>query len=453
MKLGERSKAPLEALGYYSNQEMKSAESQEQEMLLDQMLEHILTSEAAIKINEGNKGIILELDTTDLPEEVKDYFSQNLEEEEEEEDKLAVKIVKIYTGTEGRHEYDLQRQARKIIKEEKIAGVNVPKPRNFRALTITDDNIIEHLKSLGIKIGPEKKVEIIAMDFVPGKDVATLMYEEYVRHHAADFYVAYPELDLEEYLKQLNINDLINLVHRLAGIKTKYGNFDDSFAANLERHQIAKLISQDIAYRGLLEKGHADSLLQAVNIFHKHGLYHRDLHPRNIMIDRNGQVEIVDFGSAVKIDPSDKTARQAVYNAGPDRTHINDNDIFYVAKNLAKNDADRKMEAKQNFSESDFQSKCDKLAIQKPDIWQEFIDDIEKNKNIDHILSSYATALGEGYGYKDKVFLLQVIAGHQRQEEVKDYLRQKIKVEESKRKNWRDVSLLADYPSLLELLS
>ena len=164
---------PPKSRGYYDLEPLSKAE---QEFLLDKMLEQLLTSEAAVKINEGNNGIILEVDTSGLTDEVREYFSADTEadgEEEKEEDKVAVKLFKIYTGTAGRQEYELQKKARQVLKEEKIEGVSVPRTRNFRELKIENETIANHLKSLGLKIGSERIVEVLSMDLIRGQDLAT----------------------------------------------------------------------------------------------------------------------------------------------------------------------------------------------------------------------------------------------------------------------------------------
>ena len=117
-----KTEQPRESRGYYDLEPLSKAE---QEILLDKMLEQLLSSEAAVKVNEGNNGIILEVDTSGLADEVREYFSADTEAdgEEEEDEKVAVKLLKIYTGTAGRQEYEMQKMARQVLKEEKVEGV------------------------------------------------------------------------------------------------------------------------------------------------------------------------------------------------------------------------------------------------------------------------------------------------------------------------------------------
>lgn len=446
-------------MGYY-NITPEQATAEEKERELDQMLERVLTSEAAVKINEGNNGIILELDTTNLPEEVRDYFSENSEDDSEEDEKVALKLLKIYTGTEGRHEYDLQKKARRVLKEEKIEGVKVPKPRNFRELVITSDDIAKHLKSLGIKIGPERIVEIISMDLVPGQDLARLMYQAYVREHESEFNEAYPDLDLESHLQRIDVNSLINLVHHLAGIKNKYSNFDDSPQASQERAQIARTINQDIAYKGILDRKHADNLSKAISALHKHGIYHRDLHPRNIMIDEDGNLEIIDFGSAKEINPEKDSDVKSVYQSGPEHTRPSDRGIISIVKQLSKTEADREQETRISRL-GDPETLLAKLSAKKPKIWTDFIAEVKQkqetedftSEDVDKIISLYENLFGRGSDHKIRIALLLEMSKLGRKEEVINYLKAKIETENSRNKQYRSDFLINQYQSLLDFLS
>lgn len=442
---------PIESLGYYS-MDMEQKTPEEREIILDQMLEAVFSSEAAVKINEGNNGVILELDTTDLPAEVRDYFLTDLEDEGDDDDKIAVKLLKIYTGTEGRKEYELQKKARNILKAEDIEGVKVPKPRKFRELEINNDDVAKHLESLGVKIGKDRIVEIIAMDLVAGQDLATIMYEAYVKNHEADFKAMYPDLELESYLEQINIDALIDLVHKMSGIKSKYNNLDNSPAAVQERAQIAKAISQGIAYKSVLDKKHASGLLEAVNALHAQGLYHRDLHPRNVMVDNDGNLEIIDFGLAKEIDPKNSLEVKSVYVAGPESSYLSDQGIINIAQQLAKTEADLKVE--QRISRlGDPETLLNRLAARKPEIWQDFIKDINDNQDIGRILGLYENKFGGTNDHKVRVALLLEISKQNKKSEVIDFLKATIEKENERKKEYRSDFLINQYQSLLDFLS
>lgn len=65
------------------------------------------------------------------------------------------------------------------------------------------------------------------------------------------------------------------------------------------------------AARSLVEQ-----LVKAVRAFHRKGFVHLDLKPENIMLDGNGTLKIVDFGSATPMGGADRRGLEAVQGAG-----------------------------------------------------------------------------------------------------------------------------------------
>lgn len=200
-------------------------------------LEEALSADSTTKINEGNNGVILKIRKDGVSPEARHYL---LDEEDQGETTVgdpavAAKLLKIYTGTAGRQEYQMQKMAWSVINQSTIKGIKVPKPERFHEIEIHGKKTERNLRSMGISFSDQKILEIITMELVDGKDLARIMYEEYIRKHADKFQEAYPDIEnVDLFLEQLDMDQLMSLYHHFVGAP-KHRNDDMSPEAMRER--------------------------------------------------------------------------------------------------------------------------------------------------------------------------------------------------------------------------
>lgn len=151
--------------------------------------------------------------------------------------------------------------------------------------------------------------EYIVMETVKGKTLSHLMFQkmaERLRQRDPEKYAVFE--GAEGWREDVLIKTLIAHVGELKGYSQ-----DDA----------AKVIYNTLHGTGLVSEDAALQIGSAVRHLNSAGLFHRDLHERNIMISEDGkQAWIIDFGSA-KFDPAygrngKMTDRTAIYDVGQD---------------------------------------------------------------------------------------------------------------------------------------
>ncbi|XP_055879191.1 cyclin-dependent kinase-like 1 isoform X2 [Biomphalaria glabrata] len=102
--------------------------------------------------------------------------------------------------------------------------------------------------------------------------------------------IAMREIRMLKQLKHPNLVNLIEVFRRRKRLHLVFEYVDHTVLNELDRHPkgVPEKLVQRIIYQTLL----------AVNFCHQHNTIHRDVKPENILINRQGQVKLCDFGFA-----------------------------------------------------------------------------------------------------------------------------------------------------------
>ncbi len=254
------------------------------------------------QINQGNNGVIGLIDTDDLSEEVEQYF---FKDKKFEDKKVAVKMLKIYSSANlAKQEGEVQKKAAELLKSQGL-DVTVPEVYFCDRVPVSSDTLRDQLTAAGIAV-KEDGVGLILMDYIKGEDMAEHLFKEVIKRS--------PEM--ERHLQataggfeHASFDDIQNTVRQGLGFEKPGGAQRTESLLSFEKSKVAKE-NQKKLFTFLSKNGYVlepellEKISQAVSALHEGGIYHRDLHERNIMIDfgKDGEIEkihMIDFGSAI----------------------------------------------------------------------------------------------------------------------------------------------------------
>lgn len=256
---------------------------QEYESLAVETLEKLINNSRLI--NSGNNGIIFRFEVNDVEE-----LREAAPADESEKFKV-VKLLKVYQSGKGEHEYQMQKTAFDIVDKatNRDELALVPEPLLFRNLSLKAETV-DYLNRRGAKLND--KADILVMDYVDGKDLATDMYE-WIIAHANPYKIT---------AVSGSNDDLKAAVSQILGFDRPGGKGVTEQEREAERRKVESL-NGDKVYTALrrsnfkVKKTIIDQITKTMQLFHRNGIHHNDPHERNFMT-MGDQVYIVDFAEA-----------------------------------------------------------------------------------------------------------------------------------------------------------
>lgn len=219
----------------------------------------------------------------------------------------AIKVLKVYRAGTGEKEFKTLMRAHEILSQSTTAA-RVPRPSDFVLLDLSEAER-QHLNSFGAHLLDSQPAEAFSMDFIEGKDFARIVYEEVIRRASRE--------ELKGFLReQENPSDLVEdaaSLDYLFDIVRTVLKLEDSMRVDASGvpQQDTRILWRNsnkifdfLSARGFrVHPRITKQLEEAVALLHKHGIYHNDLHERNIMIEGDisqdtGKVWLIDFGAS-----------------------------------------------------------------------------------------------------------------------------------------------------------
>ncbi len=280
----------------------------EAERYLDRQLENLIEKHADF-IAEGNNGAIFRLNTADIPEEIR-LRLESLGILKDSEKGQAIKILKIYSRGQGRREFENQRRAYEIAitKKDDPDYAQVPEPYFYRDLKISEE-AEKKIQKTTTNFRPSGRVEVLIMDYIPGKDVAVLLYREIIKHHPKTRHLVM-EIDRLPF-EELRVATETALGFAVPGGKARDEGERINEELRLQNQNTEKMLSflHDVA-RVQVDPRIVTQMQNLISLFHQNGFTIHDGHHRNFMVTGDFTVQpgeqeqpprafIIDFENAV----------------------------------------------------------------------------------------------------------------------------------------------------------
>jgi tRNA A-37 threonylcarbamoyl transferase component Bud32 len=253
------------------------------------IFEHLI--EGSRVIGTGKDGVVFRLSPEEMdPPEVETLTHSGVLSEDEIE-AHAIKVLKVYQLGKAQEEYVLHVRASEILQE--AGGYTaelccVPKISLAIHQHLTE-RAQKLLNSHDAKLGRE--AELLLMEYVDGKDLGTVMYEHVLKHDGLSD-VDYVDMSYDE--KEAEVGRIVGF--EIPNLEGKTPEEEQSARSITFARNEQKLIKY-LRHSGFVLSPEVLTRIEnTINVLHKKGFYHNDLHKRNVMIGVDGHVFLIDFG-------------------------------------------------------------------------------------------------------------------------------------------------------------
>lgn len=279
--------------------------SSEEKRLIDTVLKFVLIKHAR-KINEGNEGVILytQMDKVEDLEQFVEILENNGFDISKEQ---VLKVLKVYSVGAGKKEYIMQKFAYDLLKQQDSNEyAKIPKPNFFYTLDLKDElqTIFKNNFSLSQL---NEKVEILLMEYVPGFDIRTWLYQEVIRLCSLS-----SKYEVDYNMENVRKWDFDSLENKVADLLKFYPKESDTNKNELvmnknDEKMFAFLLTAIQEGNFSFNEKIIDKMQSTIEFLNDNGICLRDAHLRNFIINPDDEkkcdeVYFIDFGKSIKKD-------------------------------------------------------------------------------------------------------------------------------------------------------
>jgi RIO-like serine/threonine protein kinase len=242
------------------------------------------------KVGIGRDAVVFRFDTKEMNDSVAELLEKEGMHLKDAGESAAMKVLKVYLPGKGVKEYEIQQRAYQALKgKEHVA--RIPEPMGLRDQHI-DERTKAYLNGQGAHL--ENNMEAVVMEFIPGKDMATIMYE----------FVLEKKGFTRDLLDQMSFDEKNAAVASRLGFSegknTNRNGDQKQFAEMMALNENGRKLTRFLRQNGFtLDPVIIEKVENALKALQANGVYHNDMHERNVMIREDGEVFVIDFGRSM----------------------------------------------------------------------------------------------------------------------------------------------------------
>ncbi len=288
------------------------------------------------KFDEGSDGVILLLDSDKINQEERNALKKEGILENGDTERI-FKLLKVYQPGSAEKEVSNQARAQEIIdqSENNDELAKIPQVRGCFEISLNQmAELEEYLSACHLKINEEHKVELIVMDLVQGVDFRTFILQKLLEKDE------YLKEEFKKYKKSLHIekNSEVSSLILKNFMEMHLGFVDPPYETSFDfswqyGKNIEKLKNALRKANVVLPKEIFETLQNTLKCFHEKGFYHNDLHEKNILIDKNFQVFLIDF----------------FYSGAKEKEYSLDETVALRWQEFSKTEEEKKSQQKEDF--------------------------------------------------------------------------------------------------------
>lgn len=332
----------------------------------DALIEAVI--EQSYYVNSGNNGVIHAISTETMTALAGEDVFRSMEANNEQKS-FALKMLKIYEEGVGEAEFAMQKKAHDLIAQQPDMDnyARIPQPIFCKSVHIASEVLQQQLKNEGIA-SPET-ISLICMDYIDGEDFAMHLYKKIIMRS---------ENTTAQELSDISFTDLQTRVAHILGFhvaKQRNNPVAEEMIARENAKKIVPFLKRTQDHGVSLQPAFVEKIRNTIQLLHKNGIYHRDLHERNIMLLRDTQTGLcdesipymIDFGASRSFDAG--ASMEDIYTQDGHRL-VDDSMIVgtYESLTLSKDEVKEK-------NVSDLENTLNRIAkrLEKQEVWRVFI--------------------------------------------------------------------------------